>query len=59
MKKRQSLLFFGVLLTTGFGGQFLIRIVRDGDFYIADFIGGIIGLILLIGSIFAKKSNET
>lgn len=58
MKKWQWLLFFGVILTTGFGGQFLIRLIRDGDLYIAEFVGGAIGLILLIGSIFAKKNNN-
>ncbi len=59
MKKWQWLLFFGVLLTTGFGGQFLIRLVRDGDMYIAEFIGSIIGVLLLIGSMFSKKNNHT
>ena len=31
-----------------FGGGFLIRFIRDSEFYIAEFIVGIIGIILFI-----------
>ena len=31
-----------------FGGGFLIRFIRDSEFYIAVFIVGIIGIILFI-----------
>lgn len=30
-------------MTMIFGGGFLIRFIRDSDFYIAEFIGGVIG----------------
>ena len=52
------LLFFGVMMTIIFGGGFLIRLVRDGDFYIAEFIVGIIGIIVLIASFFIKGSMK-
>ena len=31
-----------------FGGGFLIRFIRDSEFYIAEFIVGVIGIILFI-----------
>ena len=37
-----------------FGGGFLIRFVRDGDFYIAEFGGGIIGIVILLIGLFKK-----
>jgi hypothetical protein len=50
-------------LTVIFGGGFLIRFVRDGDFYIAKFIGGVIGIVLLLAALFVKetsrKTNDT
>jgi len=49
----------GISLTIIFGGGFLIRLLRDGDFYLAEFIGGIIGIILLIINIrVIKKSSR-
>ncbi|KHF38907.1 hypothetical protein [Halalkalibacter okhensis] len=52
-------IFFGIMILTIFGGGFLIRFVRDGDFYIAEFIGGVIGLLVLIIGLFAKMSMKT
>lgn len=52
-------MYFGVLLTTGFGVSFIIRLVRDDDFYIAEFTVTIIGIIILLTSIFAKKNIKT
>lgn len=52
------ILFFGVIITIIFGGGFLIRLVRDGDFYIAEFIGGIIGIIILLLGLFKKGSMK-
>ena len=52
------LLFFGVIITIIFGGGFLIRLVRDGDFYFAEFIGGIIGIIILLLGLFKKGSMK-
>ena len=53
------LIYFGVSLTSIFGGGFLIRLVRDGDFYIAEFTVIIIGIIILLTGIFAKKNIKT
>jgi len=50
------LVFFGVGITIIFGGGFLIRFVRDGDFYIAEFVGGIIGIVILLIGLFKKGS---
>ncbi|TYR81504.1 hypothetical protein FZC66_06595 [Priestia megaterium] len=44
---KRLLPYFGQLLFLIFGGQFLIRYVRDGDFYIAEFSFGIIGLLMV------------
>ncbi|MEG9295372.1 hypothetical protein V6B33_02835 [Mangrovibacillus sp. Mu-81] len=44
-------------LTVIFGGGFLIRFVRDGDFYIAKFIGGVIGIVFLIAAMLAKNGS--
>ena len=48
----------GIIITLIFGGGFLIRFVRDGDFYIAEFIGGIVGIILIIISFLLKGSMK-
>jgi len=57
---RYWLMSLGISLTIIFGGGFLIRLLRDGDFYIAEFIGGVIGIILLLIRLFiTKKNNET
>lgn len=55
---KYGLLYFGGLITIIFGGGFLIRLVRDGDFYIAEFIGGIIGIIVLIVGFYIKGSMK-
>lgn len=49
------LLSFGIALTIIFGGGFLLRLVRDGDFYVAEFIGGIIGIVIMLFSIMKRK----
>lgn len=48
----------GTITTIIFGGGFLIRLLRDGDFYIDQFIGGIIGIIILIIGIVKKGSMK-
>jgi hypothetical protein len=48
------LTLLGILMTTIFGGGFLIRLVRNSDFYIAEFIVGLIGIIILLIGIFSK-----
>jgi len=53
------IVYFGLLLTAGFGVSFLIRLVRDGDFYIAEFTLTIIGIIILLTGISAKKKIIT
>lgn len=53
---KYGLLSFGILLTVIFGGGFFIRLFRDGDFYIDQFIGGVIGITLLIIGIVKKKA---
>ena len=53
------IVYFGLLLTAGFGVSFLIRLIRDGDFYIAEFTVIIIGIIILLTGIFAKKNIKT
>ncbi|MGG0657702.1 hypothetical protein [Rummeliibacillus pycnus] len=60
MLNERLLMSLGILSTIIFGGGFLIRFVRDGDFYIAEFMGGIIGIILILISMFVvKKSSKT
>lgn len=48
------LVSLGISMTIIFGGGFLIRFVSDSDFYIAEFIGGMVGIIILIIGIFSK-----
>lgn len=55
---KYGLLFLGINITIIFGGGFLIRLLRDGDFYIDQFIGGIIGIIILIIGIVKKGSMK-
>jgi hypothetical protein len=43
---KQGFSFFGMALTVIFGGGFLIRFVRDGDFY------RVIGIVLLLAALF-------
>ncbi|WP_175986304.1 hypothetical protein [Bacillus sp. Marseille-Q1617] len=51
---KQSLFLFVTAMTVIFGGGFLIRLVRDGDFYIDQFAGGMIGIVLLIVGVAVK-----
>jgi hypothetical protein len=55
---KQSLFLFGLAMTVIFGGGFLIRLVRDGDFYIDQFAGGLVGIVLLIIAMFVKKNEN-
>ncbi|KSU64460.1 hypothetical protein AS034_01055 [[Bacillus] enclensis] len=55
---KQALSFFGMALIVIFGGGFLIRLIRDGDFYIAEFAGGVIGLVLLVMALVVKLKGE-
>ncbi|RDW19442.1 hypothetical protein CWR48_08055 [Oceanobacillus arenosus] len=48
----------GTSMAIIFGGGDLIRFVRDSDFYIAEFIGGIIGIIILIIGKFSKGTTK-
>ncbi|WKA55985.1 hypothetical protein [Planococcus shixiaomingii] len=59
MKNHYWYFYIGLLLTTIFGGSFLIRLIRDGDFYIAEFIGGIVGIVILLIGVFSKKESST
>ncbi|MCA1055740.1 hypothetical protein LCM10_12155 [Rossellomorea aquimaris] len=56
---KQALLFFGIALTVIFGGGFLIRLVRDGDFYLAECSVGMLGVLLLIKAIILKNREKT
>ena len=55
---KSLLISLGISMTIIFGGGFLIRYVRDSDFYIAEFIGGIIGIIILNIGIFTKGNMK-
>ena len=56
---KTAFLIFGMSMTIIFGGGFLIRLIRDSDFYIAEFIVGIIGIIMLISAIFVKGKSKS
>ncbi|MGG0642576.1 hypothetical protein ABE021_01355 [Sporosarcina gallistercoris] len=51
---KSLLISLGISMTLIFGGGFVIRFIRDSDFYIAEFIAGILGIIILITGIFVK-----
>ncbi len=56
----EGLNFFGTLTFIGFGTNFLIRFLRDGDFYYAEIFKSIIGAILIcVGMILKKSSNPS
>jgi hypothetical protein len=55
---KQGLFFFGMAMTVIFGGGFLIRLVRDGDFYIDQFAGGMVGIVFLIIAMFVKRKEN-
>jgi hypothetical protein len=52
------LVYFGMAMTIIFGGGFLIRLIRDGEFYIAEFTGGVLGIILISAALFVKKQLQ-
>ena len=58
MKNRYLYISLGLLMILIFGGGFLIRFIRDGDFYIAEFIGSVIGIVILLIGIFSIKENS-
>lgn len=53
------ILSFGIIITIIFGGGFLIRLLRDGEFYIAECIGGIFGIVMLLIWLFKKSSLKS
>ncbi|MCM3186391.1 hypothetical protein [Priestia megaterium] len=56
---RNPALYWGLLFFLVFGGQFVIRYVRDNDFYILQFIFGTIGLLVMaIGLIMNIRNNK-
>ncbi|WP_430787448.1 hypothetical protein VBD025_16480 [Virgibacillus flavescens] len=56
---KRLLFSVGTLMTIIFGGGFLIRFVRDSDFSIAEFVGGILGITLIcIAVSIAGKSTS-
>jgi len=57
-KLKYGLLSLGLIITIIFGGGFLIRLVRDGEFYLAEFMGGIIGILVMIAVLFMKGSMK-
>ncbi|PID01567.1 hypothetical protein CSV67_13580 [Sporosarcina sp. P2] len=56
---KTTFLILGMSMTIIFGGGFLIRLIRDSDFYIAEFIVGIIGIIMLISVLFFKGKSKS
>ncbi|MBM7602561.1 hypothetical protein JOC75_000531 [Metabacillus crassostreae] len=56
---KQWILSIGVIITIIFGGGFLIRLMRDGEFYIAEFIGGMFGIVMLLIWLFKKGSLKS
>ncbi|MBB5180961.1 hypothetical protein HNQ44_002406 [Planomicrobium koreense] len=58
MNNRNWLIGFGLLIILIFGGGFLIRLIRDGDFYVAEMIGSILGIMILSIGAFSKKKNS-
>lgn len=56
---KSLLLTIGIIVTIGFGGSFFIHLIRDSDFHIVYFVGGIMGIIILIIGTFTKgKGGE-
>ncbi|MBE5103470.1 hypothetical protein [Priestia aryabhattai] len=56
---RESLpLYPGLLFFLIFGGQFIIRYIRDNDFYILHFIFGTLGILMIIASFLIKKRRK-
>ncbi|MDG5786213.1 hypothetical protein QA612_01830 [Evansella sp. AB-P1] len=55
---KYSLFLLGLITTIIFGGLFLRRLLIDGEFYIFEFIVGIIGIIILLIGLFKKGSMK-
>ncbi|WP_113927951.1 hypothetical protein [Bacillus sp. P14.5] len=55
---KYALLSAGTALSIIFGGGFLIRLLRDGDFFIAEFSGGVLGILLIVLTIFIDDNNQ-
>lgn len=51
-------LHFGLVFFLIFGGQFVIRYIRDNDFYILHFIFGVLGLLAIIISLVIKPMDK-
>ncbi|MCA4158106.1 hypothetical protein [Priestia megaterium] len=58
LTKRNLPLYPGLLFSLIFGGQFIIRYIRDDDFYILHFIFGTLGLLMVIASLLIKKRRK-
>lgn len=59
MDNRYLLKITGLLLILIFGGGIVVRLMRDGDFFIAEFLGGLLGMILLLlGYSLEQKSEQ-
>ncbi len=41
-----------------FGGGFLIRFMRDGEFYVVEFTASLIAAVILIAGIFINKQKS-
>jgi hypothetical protein len=55
---KKLLFFFGLMCSIIFGGGFANRLIRDGEFYIAEFIGGVLGCIFMLISLFIEKREN-
>ncbi|MCA1064000.1 hypothetical protein QTG56_02105 [Rossellomorea sp. AcN35-11] len=58
MKMKRFLFSLGITFTLVFGGSFLIRLIRDGEFYIAEFTAGLIGIVLVLTGTLVKKNTQ-
>lgn len=58
MNNRYFLIGLGLLLLLIFGGGFVIRLLQEGDFYLAEFICGVAGILLLLIGVFSMKKNQ-
>jgi membrane-bound metal-dependent hydrolase YbcI (DUF457 family) len=56
---KNGLIYFGMLLAVGFGASFIIYLLRDGDFYIAEFTTSIIGAFIILTGLFLKKEIKS
>ncbi len=58
MNTRYLLKTTGLLLILIFGGGFVVRLMQDGDFFIAEFLGGLLGMVLLLLGYSLKQKSE-